>query len=54
MTDKIDAQSRRDPGAPLVIDGGGPALSARVAEGCDRVSGQELAGKGERVRADLV
>ena len=38
MKDKIDTQTRMDPGASLTADGGGPVLSAWVAEECNRIS----------------
>ena len=31
-----------DPGASLMVDGGGPVLSGRVAGECNRILGQEL------------
>ena len=51
---KIEAQSREVPGAPPVIDGEGPVVSARVVEERDRVLGQGLAEEAERAHADLV
>ena len=54
MEKEIGAQSRKDPGAPFVIDGRGPVLSAWVAEECNRVSRQKLTVVEERVHADLV
>ena len=39
--------------APFVSDGGGPVLSARVAEECYWVMGQELSGEEERLHEDL-
>ena len=42
MKGEIDAQARKDPGVPFVMDGGGPALSAWVAEECNRVLGRDL------------
>ena len=53
MREKIDTQTREDSGASSGVNGGGPALSAWVAEECNRVSGQELTEAEERVRADL-
>ena len=53
MKDKIDTQTRMDPGASFFLDGGGPALSTWVAEERDRILGQELTEAEERVRADL-
>ena len=38
MRDKIDAQTRKDPGALFAMDGGWPVLSARVAEERKRFS----------------
>ena len=32
MREQIGAQTRKDPGASVVTDGGGPVLSARVTE----------------------
>ena len=53
MQEKIGAQSRKDPGASSVLDGGRPVLSEKVAEKRDRVSGQELTDEGGRAHADL-
>ena len=53
MKEKFDAQTHKDPGASFVIYGGGPALSAWVAQEGNRVSEQELTGVAERVHADL-
>ena len=50
---KIDVQTRKYPGASLIMDGGGPVLSAWVAEECSRVLGQKLSEAEERVHADL-
>ena len=52
MKDKIDTQTRKDPGASFFFWRRGPVLSARVAEERSRVSGRELAGEDERTRAD--
>ena len=49
---KIDAQDREDLGASLIMDGGLLAFSARVAEECGRVSGQELTEGGGRSHVD--
>ena len=54
MQENIDTQSQMDPGAAFMLDGGGPALPARVAEECKRILGQELAEEAERHFADLV
>ena len=54
MEKEIGAQSRKDPGAPSVIDGGGHVLSAWVTEECNRVSGQKLTNVEERAHTDLV
>ena len=54
MEKEIGAQSRKDPCAPFVIDGGGPVLSAWAAEECNRVSRRKLTVVEERVHADLV
>ena len=51
MKGKIDTPSREGPSAPLVIDGGGSAFSAYIAEERNRVSGQELTEAAERARA---
>ena len=53
MRGKIDAQTRMDPGASCIVDGGGPVLSVRVAEECNRISGRELTEVKGRVHADL-
>ena len=50
---KITTQSRKDPSAPFVADVGGSAFSALVAEGRNRVLGEELTEVGGRKRADL-
>ena len=42
MKAKIDTQTRMDPGASFMVDGGGPVLSALVPEECDRTLGQKL------------
>ena len=54
MEVKIDAQSRMDPKASLVVDGGEPVLSAWVAEERNRVSGQESTEMAERAQAEPV
>ena len=54
MKGKIDAQTRKDPGASYTAGGGGPVLSPWVAEEYNRVSGQELAEEEVRLRADFV
>ena len=54
MGEKIDAQSKKDPGAPSGVDGGGPVLSAWIAEERNRVSEQELTGVGESAHGGLV
>ena len=46
-------QGRKDPGASFVVDGWGPVFSSRVAEECNRVSGQESTEEEERLHADL-
>ena len=51
--EKIDTQNRKDLGASFAMGGGGPVLSAWVAEKCNRAPGQELAEAEERVHADL-
>ena len=51
---KVNAQSRQDPAAPLVLDGGGFVLSKSVARGRDRVLGQELTEEEGRSHADLM
>ena len=43
MKEKINMQSREDLCVPIVIDERQSVLSARVAEECNRVLGQELA-----------
>ena len=53
MEEKIDAQTRKDPGASFVMDSGGPVISTWVAEERNRISQQELAEVEERVHADL-
>ena len=42
MGEKMEMQTRKDPGASFVMGGGGPVLSAWVAEECNRVWRQEL------------
>ena len=51
MKGKADTQTRMDPGASILVDGGGPALSLRVAGGRNRISGKELTGGAERIFA---
>ena len=53
MRKDIDTQNREDLGASLVMDGGGPLLSACVAEERNRVSGQELTEEEGRSHGDL-
>ena len=53
MREKIDAQTRKDPGVSFVMGGGVPVLSAWVAEECSRVLGQELTEAQERAHAAL-
>ena len=53
MTEKIDTQTRKNPGASFIMNGAGPALSAKAAEECNRVVGRELTEGGERLHADL-
>ena len=53
MKDKICTQTRKDSGASFLTDGWGPALSARVAEECNRISGQKMAEAEERAHTDL-
>ena len=50
---KIDTQTRLDPGASVLADGGGPVLSARVAEEGNQISGQELTEGAERTLSDI-
>ena len=52
MKDKIDTRTREDPGASFVMGGGGPVVSAWVAEACNRISGLKLTEVAGRVRAD--
>ena len=54
MRGKVGAESRTDPAAPCVLGGEGPALSVRVAEERNRVSGQKFTAGEERLHADLV
>ena len=53
MKGKIDAQTRKDPGASSVMDSGGPVISTWVAEERNRILRQELAEMEECVHADL-
>ena len=53
IEDKVDTQTRMDPGASFGLDGGGPVLSAWFAGDCSRFSGRELTQSEECVRADL-
>ena len=50
---RIDAQARIDPGASFVLGSRVPVFSARVAEGRNRILGQELTEAAEGVHADL-
>ena len=54
MKAKNDTQTLMDPGASMIVAGGGPALSAWVAEECNRTSGQELREEEERFFTNLV
>ena len=54
MKEKIDTLARMDPGAPLMVDGGGPVLSPRVAEKRNRTLRQELTEGEERTFPGLV
>ena len=54
MKEKIDTQSKKETGAPFVIDGGGPVFSAWEAAGRSRVSGHAMTEAEERARSDLV
>ena len=53
MKEKMDTRTRMDPGAPLMVNGGGLALFASVAAECNRISGQELTEEAERNFAGL-
>ena len=48
-----DTQTRTDPGAPLMVDGGGPLLSGWVVAERNRFSGQTLSDGEERTFSDL-
>ena len=54
MEAKIGAETPTDPGASGKVDGGRPALSARVAEKCNRISRQDMVESVERRFSDLV
>ena len=54
MQEKTDTQTRMNPGASFIVDGGGPVLSARVGGDCDRILVRELTGEEERKFADIV
>ena len=54
MKGEIGTQTRKDSGASFITDGGGPVLSARVAEERNHVLGQELAEEEARLHADPV
>ena len=53
MKEKIDTHPRKDPGASFIMDGGGPALYAWVAEECGRISGQDSTENRGRALGDL-
>ena len=53
MREKIDTRTHKDPGTSFAMDGGGPAISARIAEGRNRISGLELTRVEERAHAGL-
>ena len=53
MREKVDTQTRMDPGASSVLGGGESVLSAWVAEECNRVAGQELTEVEDRVHANF-
>ena len=52
--EKIDTHTRMDPGASVMVHGGGPVLSAWFAEECNRILGEKLTEAEERISADLV
>ena len=49
MRSRLDSQAQKDRSASVGLDGVGAALSARVAEGRERILGWELAGKGAKL-----
>ena len=53
MREKIDTQRRMDPGASIMAGGGGPKLSAWVAEERNHISEQESTEREERIFANL-
>ena len=53
MKEKIDSQTRMDPGAPLFVDGGKAVLAAWVTGERNWISGQDLAGRDESTCSDL-
>ena len=53
MRGKIDTQTRMDPGASIMLDGGEPVSSKWVAVGRNRSLGQEFMGGEERTFAYL-
>ena len=54
MKEKNETRNSKDPGASFILDGGGPVLSAWVAEACNRGLVQELTEEGERLHAEVV
>ena len=42
MKFQMDTQSRTDPTEPAVVDGMGAVMPGWVAEGCNRIMGQEF------------
>ena len=54
MTEKIDTHSVMEPGAPLMMGGGGPVLSASFAVECRRILRQALTEEENRASADFV
>ena len=53
LKEKIDTQTRRAPGAPVFVGGGGPVFSAYVAEEYNRISGRGLTEDEERTISDF-
>ena len=52
MKEKIGTQTRMDPDASFMVDGGGPVLSGRIAEERNRILRQGLTESGEQGKGE--
>ena len=53
MKEKIGTQARKEPGAPFIMESGGPVLPALAPEKCHRALRQALTEEVDRLHADL-